>query len=81
MVTLWHEEQKISKDQGSIPATLPKVDWSFHLPGDAVKIGALHGYHTVQFNFFSNLQSSNHTMVSNNTTYLLAWITKEDYKY
>ena len=26
MVTLWHEEQKISMDAGSLPATLSKVD-------------------------------------------------------
>ena len=32
MVTLWHEEQKISTDVGLLPATLPKVDSAFHSP-------------------------------------------------
>ena len=40
MVTLWHEEQKISMDAGSIPATLPKVDSAFHSPDGIGKMSS-----------------------------------------
>jgi len=38
MVTLWHEEQKISTDAGLLPATLPKVDSVFHSPDGVNKM-------------------------------------------
>ena len=40
MVTLWHEEQKISTDAGSLPATLPKVDSAFHSPDGVGKMSS-----------------------------------------
>ena len=37
---IWHEEQKISTDAGSLPATLPKVDSAFHSPDGVGKMSS-----------------------------------------
>jgi len=39
-VTFRHKEQKISTDEGSTPATLPKVDLVFHSSDDVSEMSS-----------------------------------------